>query len=58
MEATAHRFPTLAARDMIASLKLIDGDAVWGDQRKIELRTSGCRNGRTIGPHTAMFKEL
>ena len=43
-------FPRIAARDIIASLKLIDGDAVWGDQRKIELPTSGCRNGVASAP--------
>src|SRR6516225_5817946 len=44
------RFPILAARDIIASLKLIDGDGCfWGDQRKIELRTSGSRNGVLAG---------
>src|SRR5260370_33204884 len=32
-EAPGHPFPILAARDIIAPLKLIDGDTVWSDQR-------------------------
>ena len=49
--AIGHLFPRIAARDIIAALKLIDGDAVWGDQRKFELPTSGVSNGVAGGHH-------
>lgn len=43
-------FPTPTARDMITGLKLIDGEAVWGDQRRFSfLPAVPC----TIGSQTA-----
>ena len=53
--------PYLPARDIIAGLKLIDGDAVWGGQRKIRVTDQRMPYGhcrRTIGPQTAMSKEI
>ena len=47
-ECRGHRPPLPhTCRPVISSLrlKLIDGDAVWGDQRIFDFPTSGCRIG-------------
>jgi hypothetical protein len=54
-------FQTTAARDIIISLELIGGDAVWGDQRKLSFPPAEPEPDRclgAIGPQTAMSTEI
>ena len=61
MDLCGRRFPPPAARDIIAPLNLIDGDAVWTDQRDSSFPpvvpiAPGYLD--TIGPQTATSKDI